>query len=296
MFYDPWLNGNLPEGYFFQEFDEEDARQCSGDAYVKNLKDLPDEEYKRFVKNRWDYSDVPNQLIKYEWYRQCIADEPVILPTMRGLGATDPAWEGDDHTNVGRMHGNHMGWWEDYPKQDPDISGIMAVQRAQEYGIEEGDWIVDPIGVGAATALKMRNDLEFKPDLFIAGAEPVNIFGMLRMFNKRSEAGWILRECMKNTEITFTHHPEFQRQCMAVKYSLDEKKFRIRPKEEMKKELGISPGYFDVAMMLIHKFKTTTGDLAELLCNQQLEQREEPVMTRAVRERLQIMRQNRMAS
>lgn len=288
LFYDNWIDGTLPPSHYFIEFDEHDAKQASGEAYVENLRDLADEEYNRFVKNRWDYSAIPNQLISYEWYKQCIAIEPTKFdPAWRNLGATDPAWEGDDATVFGRMHGTHIGWWESYPKQDPDFSGILSVDRAKQFGIKDGDWIVDPIGVGAATVLKMRNDLNFEPDMFIAGAAPMNTFGILEMYNKRSEAHWLLREALKNNEISFTHHPDFQKQILAIRYSIDEKKIRIRPKKEMKAELGESPGYVDVAQMLVHKWKTTTGGLAGQLANRQLEKNTPSASSRAQMERRQ---------
>lgn len=296
LFYDNYINGTMPPGHFFMEFDAEDAKQCAGEEYVKQLSDLPDEEFNRFVKNKWDYSDIPNQLIRYEWYRQCIAEEPEIDLTLRALESIDPAWEGDDATVFGFMHGNHIGWWDAYDNQDPDFSGVLGHQKALEHGVKQHDLIVDPIGVGAATALKLRNDLKFEPDLFIAGASPENVFGMLQMYNKHSEAGWILREAMRNEEITFTDHPDFKRQCLAIKYSIDEKKFRIRPKPEIKKEIGESPGYYDVAKSLIHKWKTTEGGLAQKLFQRQLAEKTARVSTRAQRDRLRIIQQGRMGS
>lgn len=291
LFYDNWIDGTLPSVYYFIEFDEHDARDASGNVYVENLKDLATEEYNRFVRNQWDYSVIPNQLISYEWYKQCIAEEPKEFdPGDRVLGATDPAWEGDDATVFGRMHGTHIGWWESYPKQDPDFSGILSVQRAKEFKVKEHDWVVDPIGVGSATVLKMRNDLNFEPDMFIAGAAPENTFGVLEMYNKRSEAHWLLREFLRNNEGTITHHPDFQRQVLAIRYSIDDKKVRIRPKKEMKAELGESPGYVDVAQMLIHKFKTTTGGLALSLANRQLNKNTPSASSRAQSERMQARR------
>lgn len=294
LFYDNWVSGTMPEGHFFMEFDEEDAKQCAGEEYVKQLKDLPEAEYNRFVKNKWDYTDIPNQLIKYEWYKQCITEEPPIDPLLRALGAIDPAWEGDDPTGFGFMHGNHMGWWECYDKQEPDISGLIGYERAQEHYIKEGDLIVDPVGLGAATVLALRNQKKFEPDLFLGGDPAYDTFGILQIFNKRSEGHWLLREAMKNEEITITHHPDFQRQCLAIKYSIDEKKIRIRPKHEMKKELHESPTYVDLAQMLIHKWKTTEGGLAKALFDRQTAEKTVTVSTRAQRERMSLIKTGRM--
>ncbi len=296
LFYDNWANGTLPPKHYFIQFDENDARDASGEKYLENLKDLAGEEYNRFVKNIWDYSDIPNQLIKYEWYKQCIADEPLVIdPTLRGLLAIDPAWEGDDSTVFGRMHGNHLGWWEEYPKQDPDISGCLGYERATEYGIREEDVIVDPIGVGASTVVKMRNDLKFFPTLFVAGAAPVDMFGILSVKNLRSEAHWLVREALKNNEITITHTPEFQRQCLGAKYSVDDKQIFIRPKKEMKADLKVSPGHLDVAQMLVHRWKTATSGLQQQLTSRQLVDKAlTQYSSRATRERAQALRNNKM--
>lgn len=289
LFYDNWVNGALPEGYYFQEFDEQDARECSGDTYVKNLSDLAPQEYGRFVKNNWDYSEVPNQLISYEWYKQCISEEPAVDPLVRALGATDPAWEGDDSTVFARMHGNHIGWWEEYAKQDPDDSGDLAANHVRMFGVRPRDWIVDPVGIGSSTVLRMRKQNKYEPDMFYGGSPSTDMFGILPCFNKRSEAHWLLGECMRKQEITFTHHPDFQKQCLAVRYFLDDKKIRIPDKKSIKKEIHKSPGHLDCAIMLIHKFKTETGGQASELFARQLEQTHHTSSTRAQRERAEAM-------
>jgi hypothetical protein len=291
LFYTNHANGTLPPRHYFMEFDEKDALDCSGAAYVDGLADLAPQEHSRFVKNNWDYSEVPNQLISYEWYKQCmVAEDPQIIITDRALGVTDPAWEGDDSTVFARMHANHIGWWEEYPKQDPDFSGVLAHERAKSFHVKQGDWIVDPIGVGSATVLKMRNDLNYEPDMFYGGSPSTNMFGVLETFNKRSEAHWLLGEAMRQNEITFTHHPDFQKQCLAVRYFLDDKKIRILDKKELKKELHKSPGHLDCAMMLIHKWKTETSGLgAELMRRQNEKTQQQQSSGRAQRERAEAV-------
>lgn len=295
LFYDNWASGQLPSRHYFLEFDVEDARQCAGDAYVDGLKDLAPEEYARFVQNLWSYSDVPNQLIRFEWYKQCIADEPEINRAYRGILAIDPAWEGDDDTVFGRMHHDHVGWFEVYPKQDPDVSGVLGVERAQEFIIKSDDVVVDPIGVGAAAVLAIRNHKNgFFPNMFIGGDTPVDTYGILKMKNKRSEAHWLLREALKQQEITITHHPEFQRQALAIRYSSGDKEVYIRPKKEIKADIKVSPGYTDVAMMLVHQWKTTQSGLAGELFERQLTSTTQGILTRAQAERAAIIRGNRI--
>jgi len=271
LFFDNWISGTLPDGYYFEQFDIDDSAECSGNEYIKNLEDLAPQEYGRFAKNNWDYSSVPNQLISYEWYKQCVlADDPEINITDRALGATDPAWEGSDSTVFARMHGNHIGWFEEYPKQDPDDSGDLAAQHVRMYRIKPRDWIVDPVGVGSSTVLRMRKQNNYEPDMFYAGSPSTDMFGVLPCFNKRSEAHWLLGECMRLGEISFTHHPDFQKQCLAVRYFLDDKKIRIGDKKSIKNEIHMSPGRLDCAIMLTHKWKTESGSqMSEIFARHQ---------------------------
>ena len=295
LFYENWVNGTLPPRHYFLEFDEQDAVAASGKGYVRLFDSLPEQERNRFVKNRWDYSDIPNQLIKYEWYKQCIVySEYIDDPTTRNLLAIDPAWEGDDATVFASLRGSRLGQWDSYPKQDPDFSGTLGFQKAKDLRVQEGDLIVDPVGIGAATVLTLRNKHNFEPDMHLGNDEPTDMFGVLKMFNKRSEAHWLLREALRLQEISVEHDPEFMRQAVALKYSIDEKKFRVRPKKEIKAEIGVSPGHVDVATMLVHRWKTTTTRLAL-----ELAERQEPSalsigeMTRAEADRARIMREQR---
>jgi hypothetical protein len=129
--------------------------------------------------------------------------------------------------------------------------------------------------------------------MFYGGSPSTNMFGVLETFNKRSEAHWLLADAMRLNEITFTHHPDFQKQCLAVKYFLDDKKIRIPDKKLMKKEIHMSPGRLDCAMMLIHKWKTENNDLMSSLTERQLDRSTSVSSSRAVRDRLLAASRNR---
>ena len=82
VFYDPFMSRTLDEGHFFMEFDSQDVSDIieTPDSgmdvnFLKDLETLPEEEYNRFVLNKWEYSEVANQLIRYEWYRNCCIDQ-----------------------------------------------------------------------------------------------------------------------------------------------------------------------------------------------------------------------------
>jgi len=294
-FYDNWVDDKLPERYYFEQFDIQDAEELSGKDYVETLHTLAKPEWERFVNNKWNYSEIPNQLISYEWYKNCKREsDPIISPTEYASGSTDPAWEGDDDTVIARMHGNHIGWWQSYPKQDPDDTGDLSVQIAKTYNIPAKQWIVDPVGLGSATVLRMRKQYNYYPDLFYAGEESTDMHGTMPCFNKRSEALWLFREALREEEITFTHTPEFQKECLAPTYDIDEKKIRVISKKLIKKIIHKSPGMLDNAMMLIHKYKTENNDLMKELTERQIAITKPSFMTRAATDRLRAKRASRI--
>ena len=135
------------------------------------------------------------------------------------------------------MHGNHIGWWEEYAKQDPDFTGDLAAARAKEFHIADDDIVVDPVGIGAATVLRLRNQHNVEPDMYYSGQPATDSQGILAIFNKRSEAHWMLREALRKEEITLEHHPSFQKQILAIRYTVDEKKIRILDKKSIKKDI-----------------------------------------------------------
>lgn len=295
MFYSPWVDGSLTKPYYFLEFSTEDNDELD-EEYIRGLEDLPEEEYKRYVKNIWDYSDIPNQLIKYEWYKQCCIEQYYIKKTDRCIQGIDPAWEGTDETVLGRMHGNHMGWWESYKKQDPDDTGILAFNKSQQFNIAPEDTVVDPIGVGAATVLKLRKDLNYPPTLFYAGGEVSTQNAYIQLRNKRSEAHWLFREALRKQEITLEHHPSLQRQALAVRYKVEEKKFIILPKVDIRKDIHESPGHLDVAIMMMHRYARSIAGLMTKLLERQnqrfIEERGE--RTHAQRSRIQLIKRSRI--
>jgi len=294
LFYDKWINRVLPDNTYFEQFDVEDLNDLVKGGiltadYTQTLKDLPEEEYRRFVENNWNYSEITNQLIRYEWYKNCCVEQPYVLKTDRSIMAVDVAWDGSDATGFGQMHGNHMGWWEEYASQDPGETGHHAINRAAEYGVKPEDVIIDAIGVGAGSVFTMREN-KFYPSLFIAGETPSLVEGYLKTANKRAEAHWLLREALRKEEITLTHHPKLQKHLLAAEYDVTDKVIKIEPKEKIKAKVHESPTFLDLAAMLAHRYYTTGDDLSRRLIQRQLTQRIEPkVTTRAERERRSII-------
>jgi phage terminase large subunit len=280
LFYTPWIEKRLPANHYFLEFDKTDVEELVAspdaaemtDAFISSLNDLPEEERNRFVLNHWDYSEIPNQLVQYEWYKNCLVDESMIQKKGRGLLGLDPADQGKDPTVFGEMWGNHIGWWDEYPKQDPGDSGVIAVNKARDLGIKKSDVIIDGVGVGYGTLNAMKNE-KFHPTVFIGGEEPARKTGFLQVQNRRAEGHWLFREGCREGEITLTHSAKLQHECTKCIYTITDRTIKIHPKEVLKKaeHIGHSPGHLDVAAMLAHHYYITGGDLHTKLKNRQID-------------------------
>jgi phage terminase large subunit len=293
-YYDPWENDILPEGRYFKQLSTIDNRHLSRE-YLDNLETLPEEEYARYVQNVWNYIDNPHQLIKYEWYKQCVIDQYEELKTARNLLACDVARFGDDKTIIGRMSDNHMGWWEDYSKQDTVVTAGLLKIRRKEFNVHPKDVIVDAIGVGAGTVDACNHGEDsFLPFQFLAGIPSTKVYNIFRFYNLRSQVAWEFRESLKNEEITVQHHPQLQKDCLAVEYDSDDKTLRVAAKKDIKKKLGFSPDYLDTAGMLNWRFKNSHKNNMHNMLTQQINKNESSLRgsSRARRERREARRRS----
>jgi len=252
-FYDPYIDKTLPSHIYFQLSLPIDNIFLTKD-YFKSLDDLPPEEYKRYVKGNWNYGDDPNQLIKYEWYKNCKMDtqykyshrENIIL-------SIDPAREGDDRTIFAYMFDNNIGKYEEFKKQDPSVSGLIALERMKEYKIDQQDIVIDSIGVGGGAVDEMKlnkvNPFEFKGSNAASQRK-----GFLGLKNRRTEAYWFLREALRKQEISILHDQSLQKELLAITYKTTDKEIKIYAKDEIKKILGYSPDYADAVSMAVWRY------------------------------------------
>ena len=84
---------------------------------------------------------------------------------------------------------------------------------------------------------------------FIASQSPSETQSFFKFKNLRAEAGWQLREDIRQGVITLSNHKAFENEAVAIKYKVTDKVISIEAKEEIKKRLGFSPDYYDAAVM-----------------------------------------------
>lgn len=266
-FYDPWANGQLGnaeypeyEKFFFLQSLPQD-NPYNDIQYLESLKALPMAEYERFVKGNWNFSDNPNQLIRYEWYGpQINIDIPDLIMSgerkAKYIGV-DVAREGDDSTVL--YFGDDLGglWKEKYRHSKGWQTGDIIMLRMAEHCIPQENIGIDAIGIGAEVIGYLETKHVYVYN-FKSSETPESLPEDMAHFsfrNKRAEAYWLARTAIQNGLIDLPPDFELQKQLCAVTYDLPSGKIAIVDKKSLKSELGFSPDEAD-AFVMMHYVKT----------------------------------------
>lgn len=248
-FYTPYAEGIIEPPYYFLQALPTD-NQYNTEEYLESLKDLPETEYERYAKGNWDFADDPNQLISFEWYKNCISSDLQCSKNDRIILAIDPAREGDDKSIFCFMAGNKIYEFKEFSKVDTTNLGNLAIAEMQNRGIKPTDVIIDTVGVGGGVydTMKARG---YQPRSFVGGSNAESTPDFFTFANKRAEAFWLLREAIRNGEVEIVQNKKAQNDCLGIRYATDEKKISIEKKDNIKKRLGKSPDYADAMSMAV---------------------------------------------
>jgi hypothetical protein len=154
-FYEPYKRGEIASAkadsasrYFFLPATIMDNPFAS-EEYKESLKNLPKEEYDRYVKGEWDFVDNPKQLIKSEWLYAARNIEGV-KTGVRRMGV-DVARFGDDWTKFYILDGNVLVERHEIRHFDTNEVGQAVLERANrpETPIYGKNTRVDGVGLGA---------------------------------------------------------------------------------------------------------------------------------------------------
>jgi hypothetical protein len=144
VFYDPWEAGMLKAPYYYLPatiFDNPYAP----DKYKESLKNLPKQEYNRFVLGKWGAILDPMQLISSAWL---IDAQRVRHIPGKKRGALDVARFGDDDSVLAAEDGNALDELEEMHGMNTATLAARAVTFLFEKGIFPYDFTVDTVGVG----------------------------------------------------------------------------------------------------------------------------------------------------
>lgn len=259
-FYDKFKAGTLPKDVFFQESVAMDNKY-NPPEYFEFLKKLPPTEYSRYVENNWNYSDDPNQLIIWEWLKDCLIEKPTEFKP-NGIGV-DVAREGNDRTVFWYHQGNIFGQYETFKNQKTNITGQILIERAKERQIDPNNVSVDVVGVGSGV-VDFCFSKGFEVQTYNSGnsASSTGIKSTIYNFkNRRAEDYWRLRDLIQNHEISILNDPEIIKELLNIRYFISEQNIQIESKRDMKKNFGYSP---DLADALVIGLGGPRGEIVEL--------------------------------
>jgi hypothetical protein len=248
-FYLPYSTGTLKAPYKFIPATAAD-NPFIPDAVRKAWLNLPEIEYRRFVKGEWDALDDPDQLIKFEWITAARNREPTPGPRK---GGADVARFGDDNSAIAIIEDHALRFLETHSGLKTTAVGREIVRVGLEWQMDADAWQVDSVGLGGG-AVDTCHDLGYPVREFIAGGRTVwrGEDSFFKFANRRSQAWWEFRESLR--EGPFSLPQEMSETLVAdltsVKYEISgDKVISVWPKERLKKILGRSPDEGDAVVM-----------------------------------------------
>ena len=218
------------------------------DAVRESWKNLPEQEYRRFVLGDWDVADDPDQLIKFEWLHDAKFNVSPI--TGRNSMGIDVARFGDDMTTFAYYRGNELYEIQDYSGLRLNKTASMAVKEMLARGIGADRVGVDVVGIGAGVADIMIGDGYHVKEIVSGAAAVENIESTYQFRNLRTQMWWAYREALRLGKISMSYHnPKLDDDLLSVHYKMQsDKTIHVETKDEIKKRIGRSTDYGDSAV------------------------------------------------
>lgn len=233
-------------------------------AYMSQLQALPEPLRSQMLNGDFEagMQDGAMQLCPTAWVEAAqkrwvdLHAQPGALPEMDSLGA-DVARGGADNTLIARRHGMWFDRLLKYPgSATPDGPTVASLVIANSRdGCPQH---IDVIGVGASPYdfLVEANQPVIGVDVRQA-AGGTDRSGMLKLFNKRTELGWALREALdpkNNTGIALppdTPDIQLSRELCSVNWEIKGKTIKVESREDIIKRLHWSPDVFSAVCLAL---------------------------------------------
>lgn len=244
-FYDPHKLGTLKTPFYYLQATADDNPYIT-DEQKENWKNLPDNEYNRFVKGDWDYSDDPDQLINFEWINNALNNvEEELGENYLGV---DVARYGDDETVLGFRSGNCALEFRNYSNLAIPQTAAYTRKEINEWPVSAENVRVDTVGLGAGVGDILKAD-GYNITEIIGGASPIDT-GEKTFYtfkNYRSQMYWHLRELFKDGNISLRKtHAKLNQDLTNIKYKITaDKVVEVESKDQIKKRIGRSTDYSD---------------------------------------------------
>jgi len=216
--------------------------------YIKALESTSDKVKKeRLLKGNWEYDDNPNALCAYDTILS-IFNNDLAKKSGKMYLTADVARFGSDRARIAA--------WDDWVIIETisfDISKTTDIQKAinhlrQKYKISKNRSIADEDGVGGGVV----DNCEIRG--FGNGGK---VFNEENYFNLQTQCGYRLAERINNNEVGFEADiSEEEKEVITLEleqlqtWDVDsDRKLKLKPKEEIKKDIGHSPDWRDLMLM-----------------------------------------------
>lgn len=249
LFYKPWKEGTLEDGYAFVQALVQDNPFATED-YIETLRNTNDKVTKeRLYFGNWEYDDDPAVLCDYDAICDLFTNEHV-KPSGVSSGSADLAMKGRDRFVAGHWKGNVC-----YIKLDQGYSTGKSIETDLkrmmiECSIPRSMMIADSDGLGNYLESYLNGIKEFH-----GGKQPINP----EFDNLKSECGFKLAELINNRTVrvvcTDAQRERIKKELSVLKQDhidADTRRKGIISKEKMKEILGFSPDYLDMLIMAMY--------------------------------------------
>jgi len=252
-FYNPWRTKTLEAPYFYLPAQADDNPYIS-EEQKEVWRKLPEAEYKRFVLGDWDFTDDPDQLIKFEWIHGAYETEEIGGRHKMGI---DVARYGDDKTTFAYQIGNVLYEIEEFSQLSIDQTSNFAIARVAERSINADMVGVDTVGLGAGVADNMRA-AGYRVKEIVSGGKPKEpdpkdedpTASLYKFKDLRAQMWWHYREMLRKGELRLgVQHQKLVDDLLAPRYKIkSDRTLVVESKDDIKKRIGRSTDYGDAAV------------------------------------------------
>lgn len=270
VFYKPWKNNTLPQGYVFIQALYSDNPYTRALA-EQRLDQLSDPVLRKRLKlGLWEYADGDNSLIDYDSICDLFTNSIPDQSQAPKHFTADVARYGSDKITFGSW----KGWdlykiaWKQHRGIDQTAQDVKTELKDEQIPYSQA--IADDDGVGGGLVDSVRgikgfvgnsSPLKLKDSRAPTGERKDNYK------NLRSQCGFMFAEKVKKHQIAITAKIDEATKEMIIedlqqlkkKETVTEAPLQLIPKDEIKQALGRSPDFSDMMMMRMYFELDSTG-------------------------------------
>lgn len=263
VFYQPFKAGSLPKNFAFIQSLYQD-NPFTADDYGKQLAQISDRVLRQRLKDgNWDYDEEQGSLTSHDALSDAFSN--TIVKDDEKYLVLDVARKGKDNTCSGDWDGLELTHIELVNKQDTSVTIQRTKDRTVANQVPRSHVMADEDGIGGAvvdgmpgikgfvansTPLPTRTEIVSKLTRLTTEFVPKTNFA-----NLKSQCAFKLAQLLNERKIRF-NVPEYREIIIEELTALlkhkdvgTDGKLQIRPKDEVKQELGRSPDVGDMIIM-----------------------------------------------